>query len=98
MIIVTGSVTAKADNIAEATGISLEHVHRSRQEPGCLSHDVHIDVENPLHLVFVERWADLAALRAHFAVPESRGFARALGQLAAAPPVLQIYSAEAATV
>ena len=54
--------------------LSLEHVHRSRKEPGCISHAVHVDCENPLRLVFIEQWADRAALLTHFAVPASRDF------------------------
>jgi Antibiotic biosynthesis monooxygenase len=52
MIVVTGSVTARQDSLAEVTRLSLEHVHRSRKEPGCISHAVHVDCENPLRLVF----------------------------------------------
>jgi len=54
---------------------------------------VHIDCENPLRLVFIEQWADRAALMAHFAVPASRDFVRALQPLAAASPTLEIYDA-----
>jgi quinol monooxygenase YgiN len=71
----------------------LEHVHRSRTEPGCISHSVHVDCENPLRLVFIEQWADRAALTAHFAVPASRNFVRALGPLAAGVPTIDIYDA-----
>ena len=67
MIVVTGSVTARQDSLAEVTRLSLEHVHRSRREPGCISHAVQADCENPLLLVFFEQWADRAALLAHFA-------------------------------
>jgi quinol monooxygenase YgiN len=69
MIVVTGSVTAREDSLDEVRRLSLEHVHRSRQEPGCISHAVHVDCENSLRLVFIEQWADRAALSAHFAVP-----------------------------
>jgi quinol monooxygenase YgiN len=93
MIMVTGSVTAREDSFDEVRRLSLEHVHRSRREPGCISHAVHIDCENPLRLVFIEQWADRAALGAHFAVPASRNFVRALGPLAAAPPTIEIYDA-----
>ena len=48
MIIITGSITARPDGLAELRKISLEHVHRSRLESGCLSHDVHVDLENEL--------------------------------------------------
>ena len=62
MIVVTGSVTARPDSFDEVRRLSLEHVHRSRTEPGCISHAVHVDCENPLRLVFFEQWADRAAL------------------------------------
>jgi quinol monooxygenase YgiN len=93
MIVVTGSVTAREDSIDEVRRLSLEHVHRSRNEPGCISHAVHIDCENPLRLVFIEQWADRAALSAHFAVPASRHFVRALKPLAAAATTIEIYDA-----
>jgi quinol monooxygenase YgiN len=94
MIVVTGNVTARSDSFDEVKRLSLEHVHRSRAEPGCISHAVHVDCENPLRLVFIEQWADRAALLAHFAVPESREFVRALRTLAAGATDIQIYDAE----
>ena len=93
MIVVTGSVTAREDSFGEVRKLSLEHVHRSRAEPGCISHAVHVDCENPLRLVFIEQWADRAALLAHFAVPASREFVRALQPLAAAASTIEIYDA-----
>jgi len=93
MIMVTGSVTARKESLEEISRLSLEHVHRSRKEEGCISHAVHIDCENPLRLVFIEQWADRAALQAHFAVPASRDFIRALQPLVAATPTVEIYDA-----
>lgn len=93
MIVVTGSVTAREDSFSEVRRLSLEHVQRSRGEPGCISHGVHVDCENPLRLVFVEQWADRAALSAHFAVPASRNFVRALQPLATAATTIEIYDA-----
>ena len=93
MIVVTGSVTAREDSLGAVRELSLEHVHRSRREPGCISHAVHVDCENPLRLVFIEQWADRAALQAHFAVPASRNFVRALQPLAAAATTIEIYDA-----
>jgi quinol monooxygenase YgiN len=93
MIVVTGSVTAREDSLDEIGALSLEHVHRSRKEPGCISHAVHVDCENPLRLVFIEQWADRAALLTHFAAPASRNFVRALQPLAAASTTIEIYDA-----
>ena len=93
MIIVTGSVKARPETRDEILRLSLEHVHRSRLEPGCLLHSVHRDVEDDDRFVFVEHWVDRDALKAHFRVPASGAFASALGQLAAEPPTLEIYDA-----
>ena len=93
MIVVTGSVTARADSFDQVRKLSLEHVHRSRTEPGCISHAVHVDCENPLRLVFFEQWADRAALLAHFAVPASRDFVKSLQSLAAAATTIELYEA-----
>ena len=93
MIVVTGSVTARQDSLGEVRKLSLEHVDRSRKEPGCISHAAHVDCENPLRLVFIEQWTDRAALLAHFTVPASRNFVRALQPLAAAAAAIEIYDA-----
>ena len=93
MVIVTGSVLGTPGTIDELMALSLEHVRRSRTEPGCISHAVHRDVEEPLRLVFVERWADQEALLAHFAVPASGAFVRAAAKLAATAPTMEIYEA-----
>jgi quinol monooxygenase YgiN len=93
MIVVTGSVTARRDSFDEVRKLSLEHVRRSRNEPGCISHAVHVDCEDPLRLVFIEQWADRAALLAHFAVPASRDFVRALQPLASASTTIELYDA-----
>ena len=93
MIVVTGSVTAREDSFDEVLRLSQEHVDRSRGEPGCIAHAVHIDSENPLRLVFFEQWADRDALLKHFAVPASREFVRALQALAAGPTTIELFDA-----
>ena len=93
MIVVTGSVTARQDSFEEVRKLSLEHVRRSRGEPGCISHAVHVDCENPQRLVFLEQWADRTALLDHFAVPASREFVRTLQSLAAAATTIELYDA-----
>jgi quinol monooxygenase YgiN len=93
MIIITGSITAKPEHVDEVRELSLAHVRRSRLEPGCLSHAVHIDVENPLRFVFFETWADQAAVDAHFSMPASREFAGAASRLASVRTDIQIYEA-----
>ena len=96
MIIVTGTIQARADSIDELRRLSLEHVARSRAEPGCLEHGVAADVNDGLRLVFFERWADRAALDAHFRVPASRAFAAEAARLGAQAPQIRVYTAEEA--
>lgn len=98
MILITGHAIAKSEHLSEALRISLEHVHRSRLELGCLSHAVSQDVENPNKLVFVEQWADADAVKAHFAVPASRAFGKALYGMAVEPPLIEIFSAQVVKV
>ena len=83
MIIVTGSVTARSEDIERLKQASADHVIRSRTEQGCLRHSVLIDCEDPRRLFFYEEWADYDALVAHFAQPGSADYiavVRELGQ------------------
>jgi quinol monooxygenase YgiN len=98
VIIITGSVLGRRETIDRLRELSIEHVHRSRSEPGCLSHDVHADLEDDLRLVFVETWSDRNAVAAHFAVPASLVFVKTARELAAAPPAIRVYEAEAIQV
>ena len=93
MILVTGSILAREDSFADVLRLCLEHVERSRKEPGCISHAVHVDCQNPLRLFFFEQWADEAALRTHFAVEGSRQFVKSLRDRIVETTGTQIYSA-----
>jgi quinol monooxygenase YgiN len=95
MILVTGSILVRDDTFEDVLRLSLEHVERSRLEPGCISHAVHVDCQNPRRLFFFEQWADEAALRAHFAVPASREFVKSLRDRVLETSGAEIYRAEA---
>jgi quinol monooxygenase YgiN len=97
MIVVTGTILARPETVEELKRLSLEHTRRSRTEPGCISHDVHVDCENPLRIAFTERWADAAALKTHFLVPTSGAFVRQAAKLAAGTPDLLIFDANELT-
>ena len=94
MIVVTGSVVVTPETFDEVRRLSLEHVARSRKEPGCISHAVHVDCENPLRLFFFEQWADETALRVHFGVPATRQFVKALMALSVQSSGTEIYRAD----
>jgi quinol monooxygenase YgiN len=91
MIIVWGSVEAVDDRREEILRLSLEHVSRSRAEPGCISHNVSIDAENKNRLNFYEEWENLDALHTHFRVPESVAFVAKLVELSAHRPEMRTF-------
>ncbi len=93
MIIVTGTLHARPETFAEVLALSREHVARSRAEPGCLEHGVAVDVDDPMRLVFFERWADRDAIGAHLRLPASRGFGKAVAALVDQPPTLSMFDA-----
>jgi quinol monooxygenase YgiN len=93
VIIITGSILAKPENLEQLRALSLAHVLRSRTEDGCGHHSVCVDAENGLRLVFIERWRDRSAVLQHFADSAARNFAATSRQLAAEPPQLAIYEA-----
>ena len=95
MLIVTGSVTARADSFERLLEECLAHVARSRTEAGCLLHSVQADCDNPLRLFFYEQWTDAAALRSHFDQPGSKDFITAVRALAVASEPAAVYQAEA---
>ncbi len=94
MVVVTGWVLARHETRDQLIALCQDHSRRSRAEPGCISHDLYIDSEEPLKLFFFERWADRAALKAHFTVPESNEFMRAVRSMSAGgskgPEILDI--------
>lgn len=93
MIIVFGNVQVAPHHMERARRLAREHVERSRQEPGCVSHHVYEDPDRPNHLVFVEEWASEQALKAHFAVPASVEFVNELGRLAASRSRIRLLQA-----
>jgi quinol monooxygenase YgiN len=94
MVIVYGSICAQPEHLEELLRISLEHVARSRMEPGCIRHGVHIDVEDENRLVFFEEWSDRSALQTHFEVPESNAFVQRASQLSVSAPEIQIFESK----
>lgn len=93
MIIITGSARIDPSKRDQALALGIEHSARSRAESGCIAHNCHVDAEDPDRIVFVEQWTDLAAVQAHFAVPESGGFVSQLRAMAREDPVIALYEA-----
>ncbi|WP_417591785.1 putative quinol monooxygenase [Parasphingorhabdus sp.] len=98
MIILSASFTVPTDQREEIVALCSEHSARSRAEPGCISHHIHADCEDPARLFFHEIWQDEAAVAAHFAVPASGAFVKRLTALLGERPEIEIYRAEAVSI
>lgn len=95
MIIISAAFTVPPARRAEIIALCAEHSARSRAEPGCISHHVHADCEEPGRLFFYEEWQDEAAVATHFSVPESGAFVKRLSEMVGGRPEIGIYRAEA---
>jgi quinol monooxygenase YgiN len=93
MVIVMARVKVRTEQFSEAWALSKLHVARSRQEPGCISHNVYRDDEHENHLVFTEEWESERALAAHFSVPASAAFVNALAAMSVGKTAFHIYTA-----
>jgi quinol monooxygenase YgiN len=98
VILITGAIRAAAASADQLMALGVEHSRRSRLEPGCIAHNISRDAEDPLRIVFVERWVDLDAVRVHFAVPAAGEFVRTVIALAEEPPTLELFEATPTSV
>jgi quinol monooxygenase YgiN len=58
----------------------------SRAEDACQSYVIYEAIETPNTFIFVEEWASLDGLYAHFHTPHFTEFFAALGEVIAEPP------------
>ena len=62
----------------------------SRAEAACQRYVVYEAIETPNNFIFVEEWASLDGLYAHFHTPHFTALRNALGEVLAAPPAASI--------
>jgi quinol monooxygenase YgiN len=85
MIVVTGRMRIASENRERFAEVATEMCSRSREDDGCIGYRVYADLEQDGCYVFVEEWADEAALQSHFTQPHTGVFLGALGPLLAEP-------------
>lgn len=65
MLTVIAQDFIKLEHLDDVLPLYAELVRKTREEPLCLSYDLHIDQKDPGHFVFIETWPDKAALDLH---------------------------------
>jgi quinol monooxygenase YgiN len=78
MIVVVGRVTSDAEKRDQLIEVAQAIASASREEDGCIDYRFYEDTEQPNHFVFVEEWADQAALERHFGTPHIDTFMRSV--------------------
>ena len=67
--IVVAALTAHPGSEAALQEVLLGLLAPTHKETGCLSYELHRDPADPATFVFIETWADQAALKLHLATP-----------------------------
>lgn len=95
MIIVEGWVRLNPQDVDALRPAAQEMVRATRaNEPGCLEYAFSLDLFEPGLLRIIERWADEAALAAHFATPHMAAFNQALGGARITGASIKAYAGE----
>jgi quinol monooxygenase YgiN len=94
MIIVEGWVRLAPADIERLRAPAAEMMRATRTEAGCLDYAFAADLSDPGLLRVIERWADEAALTAHFATPHMATFNQALAGAAIEGASITVYAAE----
>ncbi len=79
MIIVMGKATLGPGEIERVDAAIQTQLAATNAEPGCQHYSFARDVTAPDTLIISERWADQAAIDAHFASPHMAAFNAVLG-------------------
>ena len=94
MIIVEGWVRMDSKDIDALRGAATEMMRATREaEPGCLEYAYALDLAEPGLLRVIERWADEAALAAHFATPHMATFNQSLAGATILGASVKVYAA-----
>jgi quinol monooxygenase YgiN len=92
MILVTGAVRIDLAQREAAIGLAVWMQQRTRTEPGCLEYTFALDLEDSALVHVTERWADQAALEAHFRTEHMRQFNAQLPAYLASVPVVHAHT------
>jgi quinol monooxygenase YgiN len=87
MVILHASVVVKPEARERWLALLDAVTPPSRAEDACQSYVVYEAVETPNAFIFIEEWASLEGLYAHFQTPHFTEFLGALGDVIAGPPV-----------
>ncbi len=80
MIHLIATLTIQPGSLEKVVSAAQPCIDATREEEGCISYDLLVDVTENTRLKFVERWENRAALDAHFDTPHLQAWREAGGQ------------------
>ncbi|MBL8059095.1 MAG: antibiotic biosynthesis monooxygenase [Chthonomonas sp.] len=93
MIVLTAYGQLQEDGVEMFLEASHENKAKAQAEAGCEKFDYYLSAEEPLKFVFVEEWASMEHLEAHFATEHFARFMASMQECLAAPPDIRIFDA-----
>lgn len=90
MISVIAKIPMKEDKVEEAIEAVKELIKGVAGEDGTLSYSLNRDQKNPNTLVFIERYKDNDALKAHSATEHFKAFSAKVPQFVAGKPEITV--------
>ncbi|MBX4898793.1 putative quinol monooxygenase [Rhizobium bangladeshense] len=66
---IIGTVVGRPETRDELERLLAAQVEPTRNEPGCINYDFHVDAQDDCTFVFYENWTSQADLNAHMDMP-----------------------------
>lgn len=85
IVTVIGTVTARPQTREDLHRLLADQVAPTRDEPGCINYDFHVDAADPCVFVFYENWKSQADLDAHMKMPHLKPLLGQIDRLLAKP-------------
>ncbi len=94
MIYIIATLSIKPGSLDEVLDLAMPCIEGTRKEAGCISYDLNRSLTDENTLVFVERWQDMDAIKAHFVEPHLVAW-RDAGELFITQKKIEIITPEA---
>lgn len=92
MVVVVAKNFIKKDKLEENMKLSKELIKETRKEEGCISYELHQDLEDETILTFIEKWESREHLQAHFESQHFKKLVPLLGETQSKETELNMYT------
>ncbi len=94
MIIVSAKIIAKNGDRDKIISKAQDVIKYTRQEPGCISHDLYASTEDENVLIMFEKWKNQDELNSHMQTEHFKAFGKSIEEFVAEDLEVDVYSVE----